>query len=65
MKLWEERLRLRPCRPGAITEKSAMIRMEIQANTVVRGMSQNVPVTVSSVAAPSLKDTVIASVQAK
>ena len=50
---------------GTITGKSAMIRMEIQALTVVRGMTQDVPVIVTSVAVPSLSDKVIAVVQAK
>ncbi len=51
--------------PGTITAKSAMIRMEIQAFNVFTGMTHDVPVTVSSVSAPSVYDKVIAHLQVK
>jgi hypothetical protein len=50
---------------GAITAKKAMILMEIQAINALQGMTNTVPVTVTSVSAPSLSDTVIASVSVK
>jgi hypothetical protein len=48
-----------PMAAGAITGKNTMIRMEIQAIDVPTGMTNNVPVTVTSVSVPSLSDTVI------
>ncbi|HTS16076.1 MAG TPA: choice-of-anchor D domain-containing protein [Verrucomicrobiae bacterium] len=48
-----------PMAAGAITAKSAMIRMEVTANDVPTSTAYDIPVTVSSVSVPSLSDRVI------
>ncbi|MEI6083238.1 MAG: choice-of-anchor D domain-containing protein [Verrucomicrobiota bacterium] len=50
---------------GALTGKDTLIRMEIQAINVLAGMTNAVPVTITSASLPSLSDRVIGAVQAK